>query len=278
VAVSNHAVQSIVFLKLGGSLITDKRREATVRGEVLERLAGEVAAALDARPDLRLVVGHGSGSFGHFAGRRYGTRNGVESQEDWLGYAEVAAAAARLNRMVIDALLAAGVPVLGIQPSASARCHNGVLTALDLGPIRAGLAHGLVPLIYGDVALDEVLGGTIISTEEILIYLARLIRPGRILLAGEVGGVLDETGAIVPLLRPRDRSVIEAELGGSYGVDVTGGMWSKVDAMLALVAEQSGLEVRIFSGVDPGQLTRMLVDPAYAAGTLLTDQRRPRSA
>jgi isopentenyl phosphate kinase len=268
--VSNRDLSPIVFLKLGGSLITDKKREAVVRRRVVERLAGEVAAARETCAELRLVVGHGSGSFGHFAGRRYGTRDGVQSAEDWIGYAEVAAAAGRLNRIVVDAFLAADVPVLGIQPSASARCHDGVLTSLDLGPVRTAVAHGLVPLVYGDVALDEVLGGTIISTEEILIYLARFLRPARILLAGKVGGVMDKTGAIVDVLRPEDRSAIEAELGGSHGVDVTGGMWSKVDAMLALVAEQPGLEVRIFSGVDPGELTRVLVDPAYAAGTLLT--------
>jgi isopentenyl phosphate kinase len=260
----------VVFLKLGGSLITDKRREATVRGPVLQRLAGEVATALKARPELRLVVGHGSGSFGHFAGRRYGTRDGVETQEDWIGYAEVGAAAGRLNRLVVDAFLTASIPVLGIQPSASARCRDGALTSLDIGPVRTALAHRLVPLVYGDVALDEVRGGTIISTEEILIYLARFLRPGRILLAGEVGGVMDKTGAIVPVLRPEDRSAIEAGLGGSHGVDVTGGMWSKVDAMLALVAEQPALEVRIFSGAKAGELTRALLDPDCGGGTLLT--------
>ena len=36
---------SFVFLKLGGSLITDKTRPHTPRLEVLRRLAGEVAAA-----------------------------------------------------------------------------------------------------------------------------------------------------------------------------------------------------------------------------------------
>lgn len=260
----------IVFLKLGGSLITDKRQEAAVRGPVLHRLAVEVASALEARPELRLVVGHGSGSFGHFAGQRYGTRDGVRSVREWAGYAEVAAAAGRLNRLVIDAFLAANVPVWGIQPSASARCHDGTLTSLDVGPVLAALGHGLVPLVYGDVALDEVRGGTIISTEEILIYLARHLRPGRILLAGEVGGVLDKTGAIIPVLRPEDRGMIEADVGGSHGVDVTGGMWSKVDAMLGLIAEQPGLVVRIFSGVEPGELARALVEPDYAGGTLLT--------
>ena len=167
----------LTFLKLGGSLITDKTQEATPRLEHLERLAAEVRAALEARPDIRLVLGHGSGSFGHFAGRRYGTRAGVHNDQEWVGYARVSAAAARLNRLVTDAFLEAGVPVLSLQPSASAHCDDGQLRALETAPIQTALAHGLVPILYGDVALDAVRGGTIVSTEEIFLHLAPLLRP-----------------------------------------------------------------------------------------------------
>ena len=62
------------FLKLGGSLITDKRQPETPRMDVIERLAQEIAAARAANPSLQLVLGHGSGSFGHIYARQYGTR------------------------------------------------------------------------------------------------------------------------------------------------------------------------------------------------------------
>jgi len=260
----------LTLLKLGGSLITDKRREATPRPERLRRLAAETRAALDARPEMRLLIGHGSGSFGHFAGRRHGARDGVRSAEGWVGYAQVGAAAARLNRLVADAFLEAGVPVLSLQPSASARCHDGKLRALALEPIQTALAKGLVPLLYGDVALDDVRGGTIISTEEIFLYLTPILRPERILLVGEVAGVLDASGETLPHLRPGQLDVIATLLGGSHGVDVTGGMSSKVTAMLELVSAHPALSVRIFSGRSDGEVQRALVDPSYPAGTLLT--------
>ncbi len=56
---------SLVFLKFGGSLITDKQRPRAPRPEVLERLAGEIGRALKKRRDIRLVLGNGAGSFGH---------------------------------------------------------------------------------------------------------------------------------------------------------------------------------------------------------------------
>ena len=119
-----------VYLKLGGSLITDKTRAYTTRTEIIARLASEVQEALEAKPSLRLLVGHGSGSFGHWAAKPYGTRQGVQTPTQWRGYTLVAAAAARLNRIVTDAFLRADVPVLSVQPSASARCHDGTLEYL----------------------------------------------------------------------------------------------------------------------------------------------------
>ena len=42
-------VYELVFVKLGGSVITDKTQPETARPEVIARLAGEIAAALAAR-------------------------------------------------------------------------------------------------------------------------------------------------------------------------------------------------------------------------------------
>ncbi|MCK4693468.1 MAG: hypothetical protein KAT23_07545, partial [Anaerolineales bacterium] len=109
----------MILLKLGGSLITDKQRPETPRPQVLSRLAKEIAQAKQEQPELQLVVGHGSGSFGHTAAARYGTHLGASSAADWLGFAKVWAAAQRLNRLVIDALIEVGLPAIAFPPSAS---------------------------------------------------------------------------------------------------------------------------------------------------------------
>ncbi|MCB0245420.1 MAG: hypothetical protein KDI12_18545, partial [Anaerolineae bacterium] len=101
----------VVFLKLGGSLITDKTQPETAQLDVLDQLAHELQAARSQAPHLRILLGHGSGSFGHAAAARHDTRRGVNDAAGWLGFAEVADAAARLNRIVVERLLAAGLPV-----------------------------------------------------------------------------------------------------------------------------------------------------------------------
>ena len=167
---------NLLFLKLGGSLLTDKTTVEVVRQSVVERLALEIQQARLSRPDLQLVIGHGSGSFGHVAAARHDTRSGAATAAEWQSYAEVSDAAARLNSVIRRALLAAGVPVVTLQPSASAICRDGRITSLAVEPIQSALSAGLVPLVYGDVAFDQVRGGTIISTEEILSYLAGFLR------------------------------------------------------------------------------------------------------
>ncbi len=259
----------LVFAKLGGSLITDKQVESSFRAEAAARVASEIQAALAQQPDLRLVVGHGSGSFGHVAAKRYGTMAGVHTPEQWRGFAEVATVASELNYLMANTLHAAGVPVWRMQPSASARSHDGKLEQLALDPIRQALDHGLIPLVYGDVSLDEVRGGTIISTETIFFYLARHLPVSRILLLGEVEGVYDQAGAVIPKITPATLPAVEAALGGSAGTDVTGGMETKVRDMVALVEAVPNLTIRIMNGTQPGLLEAALLGKSEP-GTLIT--------
>lgn len=264
----------LVFLKLGGSLITDKTREETPRLDVVRRLAEEVRTARAAQPDLRLLLGHGSGSFGHFAADR--THLLQRCTFDAEAYAEVGAAAGRLNHIVVDQLLAAGVPVVALPPSASARCHDGRLVELATAPIHRLLQQGAVPVVHGDVALDEVRGATIVSTEDVFVFLARVLEPDCIVLVGNVHGVFTADPTRHPDAQPIPRitpgtfpSVMQA-LAGSAGVDVTGGMLSKVETMLELIEEMPGLEVVVLSGHEAGRVATALTDPAAAGGTLLT--------
>lgn len=265
-------MSELVFVKLGGSVITDKTRAEAARPNVIARMAREVASARAERPGLRLVLGHGSGSFGHVVARRFGTREGVHDADAWRGFAEVAMAAARLNRIVVDALQNAGVPVWSLQPSASARCEGGVLKSMELAPLVQALGHGLVPVLYGDVALDQSQGGTIISTEQIFTYLAHHFQPDRLILVGTVDGVFEAD----PLREPAARRIpeisaanwasVRALLGGSYGTDVTGGMLAKAEGMINLARQMPGLEVQLISGESVDALKMALLESAGVPG------------
>jgi isopentenyl phosphate kinase len=262
----------ITFLKLGGSLLTDKTQDKTIRPDIVSRISREIAEYIE-HPHCRpLLLGHGSGSFGHTTAKKYGTRAGVRNPNEWRGFAEVSVAAQQLNRIIADALAHAGVPVFSVMPSSSVRCVDGRIVHMDVTPIRTALSHGLVPLVMGDVAFDEVRGGTIVSTEEVFAYLVTCMPVEHVLLAGETAGVYASMSdrRVLPRITPASWAEQRVGVGASRGADVTGGMASKVQDMLALVTTHPGLDVRIFSGLEPGAVRRAL--EGENSGTLVVGE------
>ncbi len=254
--------RNLVFLKLGGSLITDKDQERTARPEVIRRLAAEIAQARQETPGLQIVLGHGSGSFGHSAARKHGTRAGVYNQQEWRGFAEVWYQARALNQIIIELLVEAGLPVVAFPPSACLFARDGKPLLPDLVPFQAALHAGLIPVVNGDAVFDAIRGGTILSTEDVFVALAAVLRPARILLAGLEKGVYADFPAcqhLLPELTPLSLEINRSGIQGSASVDVTGGMRQKVDEMLALAQQIPGLEALIFSGLEPGSLCEALL-------------------
>ncbi|NJC98414.1 MAG: uridylate kinase [Anaerolineales bacterium] len=278
-------MKELVFLKLGGSLITDKTKPYTPRLDVMEDVALQIATALRTQPNLRLVIGHGAGSFGHVPASEYHTRDGlpprstplVHRERDetegnyWMGFAEVWYQASSLNRFVMQALHNAGVHAIALHPSASVIASSGRASIWETTPIRMALAAGIVPVIHGDVVFDEVRGGTILSTEDLFAHLAHALSPERILLAGLEAAVWMDFPARtkkIEKITPDSFKEVSAGVGKSHGADVTGGMESKVSEMLELVQKSTGLSVQIFSGEEPGNIVRALTGETL--GTLIT--------
>ena len=267
---------SLHFIKLGGSLITDKNRPLTPRPLVIQRLAAEVAAAHRALPDRRFLISHGSGSYGHVVGRKYRTRQGVRDAQGWRGFAETAHIAAQLNRLVQAALLHAGLSAISFPPSALAQCRDGEIVALRSEPIEQAWAADLLPVVYGDVAFDETWGGTIISTEQILSALALQFRPAHITLVGVVDGVFDADplrhadARRIPHITTTQLPELRAVLGSSHGIDVTGGMGDKMQTMAQLLVQLPHVRIHLLTGELPGHLLRHLLDPDLPLGTTLT--------
>lgn len=263
--------KKLVFLKLGGSLITDKNSRRTARFDILQRVGREIKSALERDPSMQILLGHGSGSFGHFSGKEYGTRDGVSSQEEWLGFAEVWFDAASLNQLVMKALKNAGLSPVAFPPSSTIISSNRKITSWDLRPIHAALDKGLLPVVFGDVVFDSSIGGTILSTEDIFVHLAKYLEPGRILLAGQDPGVwkdFPECTAIYDTIRPSDWSTLHETVSQSQATDVTGGMADKVEQMLNLVEKYPDLDCQIFSGEESGSITNVLA--GQDIGTHLT--------
>lgn len=239
-----------LLVKLGGSLITEKADDrGAVRRDVLARLAGEIARA--AVPSL--VLGHGSGSFGHVAAREHGIAEGLRSPAQLPGISKTQERAAALHREVLDALAAAGLAPYSIAPSSCMVFSGGRPAELADEPLRLALGAGLLPVVYGDVVMDREQGVAICSTERILEMLASRLAVRRVLWLGETDGVYDENGQTLP----RISSLEGLHFASPAGTDVTGGMRHRVETALALA--RHGVRSLIFNGKTPGLLERALL-------------------
>ena len=278
-------MKELVFLKLGGSVITDKTQPYTPRLDVMNDLALQIKTALQTHPDLRLILGHGAGSFGHVPASEYRTRDGLpprptplthrerdDTEENyWKGYAEVWYQASSLNRHVMNALHKAAVSAIALPPSASVIASDGKVAIWETTPIRMALAAGVLPVIFGDVVFDEVRGGTILSTEDLFGYLARALTPDRILLAGIEAAVWEDfptRARKIDRITPQSFHTVREGVGKSIAADVTGGMESKVKQMLELAQEFPEMTIHIFSGEEPGNVARAI--SGETLGTLIS--------
>lgn len=269
-------MNNLVFIKLGGSLITDKRKRYHAIHTTITRLAEEIAQALKIDPTLKVLIGHGSGSFGHVAAHEsgYDVKAGHPSP---MAFAQVGAAASALNHIVRTAFLEANLPAISMPPSASARLRDGKLTQMAVEPIISLLKQGLIPIVFGDVALHvDGQSGGIASTEMVFRLLAERMLPQRMLLLGMVEGVFEQMpskkhpiATLIPEITFQNWPSVRNGLGGSHGTDVTGGMIAKVSETLHLIQAVPTLQIRIISGTQPGLLKRLLVDPTIKAGTLI---------
>lgn len=241
----------IKIVKLGGSLITDKSKsKGTLRPDVLTRLAGEVAAVQG-----ETIVLHGAGSFGHPGAKRYGLKEGLKGAESIAGAAEVRSTVEELSREVRDALRAAGAAPWALPPSSVAFMRDGNLRRIDWEIFDAALGRGFVPVSHGDVVLDDTLGVSILSADDIAQALSRHLHPVLVVFAVDVDGVFDRDpkapgAAVIQRLKASEKVALAD--GPAGGDDVTGAMGAKVRAGQAIAF--GGARVLIVNGLVPGRV------------------------
>jgi isopentenyl phosphate kinase len=233
--------ERVTVVKLGGSIVSDKKVEFSYRDEVVRSLGREIAGSGE-----KVVLVHGGGSFGHPVARRFKLSSSTERSSP-SGVSETRRAMFDLDARVCDSLLAGGVLPYSFSPYPllSNAGRKGVAW------LRAMLHAGLTPVTFGDVVLTKR-GFTIISGDTISMELCRSLGAGRCIFVMDVDGILDEEGSVIRSLSDRVARKL-ARVGGS---DVTGGIGLKVREAARMAA--AGTEVAFVSGFRPHEFSKAL--------------------
>lgn len=220
------------ILKIGGSFITNKKSYLEVNSENL-RKAVKAIATLWNKGIRDFVLVHGAGSFGHALVLKYGINDGVKSKAQKLGFADTHAACSELSLLLVKALVRKGVPAISIPPAAIIEQKNKRISKFNTALVQAYLKAGFLPVLYGDMVPDSVLGGSVCSGDQIVAYLGKDAE--FIVMATNVDGVLDEHGKVIPLVSTANFSKVKKHLKKSEG-DVTGAMEGKLKEIMSLDA------------------------------------------
>jgi isopentenyl phosphate kinase len=245
-------------VKLGGSVITDKQRRFSVRLKTLRRIAKELAAVKEP-----MIIVHGGGSFGHPIASKYDIAKGYLYKRQLMGFSLTHRAMEELNGYVVDALKEAGIPAMSVQPSACTVVRNGRIVSMELAPIRKLLELGITPVLYGDVVPDLNRGMSILSGDQLVMYLAQKLRASRVILGVDVDGFYTadpksyKGAKLIREITPENWRDLAKSASTNKVRDVTGGMSKKIEELLPLA--KLGVEAEIINATKPGILRRAVL-------------------
>jgi isopentenyl phosphate kinase len=130
---------------------------------------------------------------------------------------------------VTDALIKEGVPAISVPPSDIARSRNRRIIYMDRKVVFGRLKAGYVPVLFGDMIPDSVLGCSVCSGDQIVSYFGKYA--SRVVMATNVDGVLAD-GKLVPHITRKNIAQVSRHLSRSSAPDVTGGMAGKIREMM----------------------------------------------
>ena len=258
-----------IFIKIGGSFITDKTRPESLHAGHIRKLA---SAILEATHDAsyQIVLAHGAGAYGHIKAKEYNAQEGIHPEYGWKAYYEIRKDMTRMNLEFVSLCAESGLFPVTIQPSAIITAERGQVVKIDTNVIENLLRQDQIPLLHGDIVTDDRQGFTIASTEDILTILSQQHPFQRVIMISDVPGVLDKSGQLIPEIDPKNYQQVLRHLSGAKGADVTGGMRGKVDRLYALVRSGSVRSARIISGdLDDDELRRVITNASDAGTSIL---------
>ena len=250
-----------IVIKFGGGLITDKSTMCTPNYEVIDSLVNVVADCLE--HNLRVIVVHGAGSFGHLRSKQWKLNHGYlpnydfPPQDDCQTQEEAVKLVRKemltLNQIVLDAFSKKGIDAYKLPPHEWAR-NTGSNFEGDINKLFS--QNSLVGITFGDVVdCDEGVFG-ILSGDDLVVRICQEIpNVKRLIFAVKgVDGILKRPPEVADHNDLIEHWSPSIEYSGVHNsdIDVTGGIGLK--AIRGSEVAASGVEVFIINGEEPQRL------------------------
>ncbi len=264
-------MKKLIFVKLGGGLITDKSKPRTVKLEKIKQFARDFKKTLNQSKDTYFILGNGAGSFGHYEALKYKLPSTINSGQKSYGFSVVQESVKTLNKLVVDELLKQKIPAISVHQSSLLLAKQGKLQKIFTEPLEGFLKLGIVPVIYGDIVYDSANDSHIFSTEDAFSFLinkfhGKKYKVLKVIYLTPVRGLLDSKRRVVSKITIRTIAKFKQNLFRTEGFDVTGGMKHKIEQAISLARKK--IKVYITSGLSKNALMDAVFDRNFS-GTIV---------
>ncbi|MFH1100806.1 MAG: isopentenyl phosphate kinase [Methanobacteriota archaeon] len=243
------------LIKIGGSVLTDKRKQNTFKQRIMHQLATEIT-----QTQQPLILIHGAGSYGHILAKHYRLNQGCTNKNQLNGAALTQANVHLLNHLVLKELHKQNIPAISLPPHTYLTLNNHRMSTITYTFFDNYLKQGFTPITYGDVVLDKTLGFSICSGDLLIETLAKHFKPEKIIF------VIDEDGLYTtnPKQDPHAtliKTITEKELKritttADKHADVTEGMKGKINTIQRVA--HMGIPTVVVNGTIPKRLSQIL--------------------
>jgi isopentenyl phosphate kinase len=251
----------MLIIKAGGSALTDKSVPFSFRKAAVQALAEQLRQIPEP-----MILAHGVGSFGHPPAKQYKIglgddatderRQGLTITQYWVD---------ELAQRIIKILIDAHLPALLSAADMVFVTEDRRIVEFHAEPIQRYLAMNLIPVLHGDGPVDRLQGFSVLSADQIVVYLAKFFAARKVIFAMDVPGILRQ-GRTITRLSFSDLPRVQKEI--IAGNDASGGLIKKLQEISALAG--SGIDVQLVSLLEENSLLAAAQDES--TGTLITNE------
>jgi len=169
-----------------------------------------------------------------------------------------------LNSLLVDTFLEKNLPTISVQPSACIITRRGRISFFDKTLISRLLHLNIIPVLYGDVVLDEEQGFSILSGDQLIANLTISFESKRMVICVDVDGLYTDdpkknpNARLIENISSGELKIFLEKIGGSMNIDVTGGMYGKISEIKP--ALERGVEVDMINANKSNRLYKALTN------------------
>jgi isopentenyl phosphate kinase len=257
----------MIVIKIGGSVITFKNRPYTANLLNIERIAGEIAHIWPKIKE-KLIIVHGTGSFGKPPALRYGYMDGrIKSSK--IPVAKIKFDILRLHNKLLEALLKKGIRAISLPCDSFVEFGGGKIKKINISHITKWLNKGFLPVINSDVLVDGA-SLSVCSSDDIAAHIAGNLAAEKLIFLTDVDGIYDEKRNLIEEILKSDLLKLKFGLKKS-SKDVSGAMAGKIKQIVALLKIKQNLKVHILNGFSHGRLNKVLMGKSPRQTVIIDD-------